>query len=105
MSNFIVTRGLGGLLHATKGWGASPADAPTEPSNIITDMLERSLSLFITQYRQTRVITNGSSSAALSFNSDPAQGGIDVDTENPITDHVSRALSLFITQYRQTRVL
>jgi hypothetical protein len=104
LSNFIVTNGLGGVLLLTEGWGGVYT-VPEEPSNIITDHLERALKLFITEFRQTRIVEKTSRFALIVFDNDPAQGGIDIDTENPILDHLEKSLGLFITQFRQTRIL
>lgn len=104
MSNFIVAKGLGGPLLVTEGWGGF-VTSPTEPSDKITDHLTRALSLFIEQFQYTRIVEKTSRFEPYVFNSDPSEGGVDIDTENPITNHLDRALSLFITQFRERRTL
>lgn len=104
MSNYIVTQGLGGIFLITEGWGGVYT-VPEEPSNIITDHLERALKLFITEFRQTRIVEKTSRFAQIIFDNDPAQGGVDIGTENPITNHLEKSLGLFITQFRQTRTI
>lgn len=71
--------------------------------DVITNHVEKALSLFITQFRQTRTVNTTSRYATFSIDNDPISGGVVIDTEAPITNHVERAKSLFITQFKQTR--
>jgi hypothetical protein len=100
MSTGIVTKGLGTPFIITHGLGGGEAVAPI-PTDVITDHITRALNLFITEFRQLRIITNGQRYIA------PIPPPITpvITPSDPITDHITRALKLFITQFRQFRDL
>jgi len=103
--NGVLTKGLGGPLLATDGFGAVTVDIEfTEgPGALILDHVDRALALFVTQFRRKRDLSLDTPTIAT-----VAPSSVVVDTTvlagEEITDHVTAGLGLFITQFRRKYV-
>jgi hypothetical protein len=104
MSRNIVTRGLGGPLLITEGYGRSGAVVPVTdgPGEIILDHATRTLSQFVTQFRRTRDL---SLDPVVLATAAPDHTPVDLtpSASSPILTHVADAKVLFITQFRRIR--
>ena len=102
MSRNVVTRGLGGPLVVSEGYGrhGGTVEVVDGPGAIIADHQDHIESLFITQFRQTRDLF---ADLVLVLEAAPTHTETELPVSGePLIDMTEDFKSLFLTQFRRT---